>query len=109
MINKEAVKAIEETLENLENLGKIKRNGIIISCDQEMVDTLLFFSKEFTEGQLTRMRNNYVYVLADKIEQARDENNYAEVDRFYALMTVVTGSIDRRIMNGWYIEQRKEG
>lgn len=76
--------------------GEITKEGIIISCNQEKVNKLLFERNHYTEDELIDIRNNYVYCLSELIEEAREED-FELADKFINIMTVITGTIDKRI------------
>lgn len=97
------IKIMEEVSKNaiqVKLLGEVKRNGIVITCNQEVVDSIIFGTKEFTKEELINLRNHYVKFISDAISIVRDNPNdkYIEdVEKINALMTVITGSIDKRL------------
>lgn len=98
-INEKVVEAVKVTIQRLKDYAEIKRDGIIIECRQDRVNTLLFATHEFDVEQLRRMRNNYVFVLANMIDEEREKEkvDYDKVDEINAIMTIVTGTIDNKI------------
>lgn len=101
-LSENAVKAVEEILNDIEKFGKIEKDGIVIKCDQFWIDLLLFPPKKLSSEQLIKMRNSFVIVLDDKKMNARENNDWNNFERYQTLLTIITGSIDRKLHEGKY-------
>lgn len=84
-------------ISEIERIGNIKRNGIIINCDEKVLTDFLQV-KMLTREELIDLRNLLVEELADRVDNLRTnfkEINYDRVEDLHAIMTVVTGIIDK--------------
>lgn len=94
-------------LKEIERIGNIKREGIIITCNEEELTQLLNV-KKLHNMELTYLRNALVKRIADKIENIRMRDEYEPhykeaiinaIEKEHAIMTVVTGIIDKEYYN----------
>lgn len=94
-------------LKEIERIGNIKREGIIITCNEEELIQLLNV-KKLHNMELTYLRNALVKRIADKIENIRMRDEYEPhykeaiinaIEKEHAIMTVVTGIIDKEYYN----------
>ena len=92
-------------LKEVERIGEIKRDGIIITCNEEEIEKLLNVRK-LHNMELTYLRNSLVKRLADRIEEIRMRDEYEPhykeaiinaIEKEHAIMTVVTSIIDKEI------------
>lgn len=92
-------------LKEIERIGNIKREGIIITCNEEELTQLLNV-KKLHNMELTYLRNALVKRIADKIENIRMRDEYEPhykdtiidaIEKEHAIMTVVTGIIDKEL------------
>lgn len=92
-------------LKEIERIGNIKREGIIITCNEEELIQLLNV-KKLHNMELTYLRNALVKRIADKIENIRMRDEYEPhykdtiidaIEKEHAIMTVVTGIIDKEL------------
>ena len=84
-------------MEKLFKEFEIKRDGILVYCNQDLVDEYLFGCREFkTKEELIELRNEYVMALDIEKEKARENKDWNLFDKLDALMTVITGTIDER-------------
>ena len=92
-------------LGEIERIGNIKREGLIIHCDEEKIKEFLEIKYLKEEDELRGLRNLLVKTLADRISAMRITEDmvedkkklYENIDKQHAIMTVVTGIIDNRL------------
>lgn len=107
-MEKERKLVAEIMLKEIEKIGEIKRQGIMIECNEKAIAEYLNI-KETEKDDLILLRNLLVERLADRIEEIRDviefvkggygeeaqKKSYDRIDEQHAIMTVVTGIIDK--------------
>lgn len=95
-------RVLEEVLE-LKAKGEIKKEGIIITCNQTEVDFILFGAispEEYTKEELQHMRNVYVAGISEIVDKTIEFGSYEKVEQLMDIIQVITWTIDKYLMKG---------
>lgn len=89
----------QDIVEQLKDYGEIKKEGIIIHCNQEKVNFILFgriYSPEdYTTEELVEIRNILVIGISEIIESLIMNNYNEEYEEMQNILQVVTWTIDK--------------
>lgn len=100
----------EIMLKEIERIGEIKKEGIVIECNEKEIAKFLDV-KYLLEKNLVELRNLLVETLGERIDglmdtielnrrmgwKERADKYYDRIEMEHALMTVVCGIIDKEI------------